>query len=123
MLLFPESAIPEDLTLDDITEQWGKYNGVIRYKARTGVPIPQQVSTNSTNIGISDLLDVQLRMMEDVSGVNAALQGQLSSNSTSGTLFEQQTRQARTGLTDILEGFRCLMVESARKDLDLLKLI
>lgn len=123
VLLFPESAIPDDLDLEDIAEQWGKYNGVIRYKARTGVPMPQQVSTNSTNVGISELLEVQLKMMEDVSGINSALQGQLSNGAVSGTLYEQQTRHALTGLTDILEGFRILMNDSAQKDIDLLRLI
>lgn len=122
VLLFPESAIPDDLDLEEIADQWCRYNGVIRYKARTGVPAPQQVSTNSTNVGISELLQVQLKMMEDVSGINSALQGQLSNGSVSGTLYEQQTRHALTGLTDILEGFKAFMKESALKDLDFLKL-
>lgn len=122
VLLFPESAIPDDLTLEEIAEQWSLYNGVIRYKARAGVPVPQQVSTNSTNIGISELLGVQLKMMEDVSGINSALQGQLSSGAVSGTLYEQQTRHALTGLADIMEGFRVFMRESSLKDIDLLRL-
>lgn len=122
VLLFPESAIPDDLDLEEIADQWARYNGVIRYKAKAGVPVPQQVSTNSANIGISELLEVQLKMMEDVSGINAALQGQLTSGAVSGTLYAQQTRHAMTGLSDILEGFRVFMTESALKDVDLLQL-
>ena len=122
VLLFPEDSIPDDLELEDIADQWGRYNGVIRYKARAGIPMPQQVSTNSTNVGISELLEVQLKMMEDVSGINSALQGQLSSGAVSGTLYEQQTRHALTGLADILEGFRAFMRQSALLDLDLLRL-
>lgn len=122
VLLFPESAIPDDLDLNDIADQWSQYNGVIRYKARAGMPMPQQVSTNSTNVGISELLEVQLKMMEDVSGINAALQGQLSSGAVSGTLYEQQTRQALTGLADILESFRQFMRDSALKDVAMLRL-
>ena len=122
VLLFPESAIPDDLDLEEIAAQWGQYNGVIRYKAKTGVPMPQQISTNSTNIGIGELLSVQLKMMEDVSGINAALQGQLSSGSVSGTLYEQQTRHALTGLADIMEGYRIFMLDAAKKDLALLRL-
>ena len=122
VLLFPESAIPDDLELDDIACQWSRYNGVIRYKSKAGVPVPQQVNSNTSNIGISELLEVQLKMMEDVSGVNSALQGQLSSGAISGTLYEQQTRQALTGLADILEGFRSFILESARKDAELIKI-
>ena len=123
VLLFPENAIPDDLDLEDIAAQWSQYNGVIRYKAKTGVPMPQQVATNSTNIGIGELLNVQLKMMEDVSGINAALQGQLTSGSISGTLYEQQTRHALTGLTDILEGYRQFMTDCARKDIEFLGLV
>lgn len=122
VLLFPESAIPDDLELEDIAAQWSLYNGVIRYKAKTGIPVPQQLSTNSTNIGISELLEVQLKMMEDVSGVNSALQGQITGGNVSGTLYEQQTRHALTGLADIMEGFKTFMLESARKDVEFLKL-
>ena len=122
VLLFPECAIPDDLELEDIANQWAKYNGVIRYKSRTGMPLPQQVSTNSTNVGITELLEVQLKMMEDVSGINAALQGQLTSGAVSGTLYAQQTRHALTGLSDILEGFRVFMTESGMKDVEMLRL-
>ena len=123
VLLIPDGSIPDDLDLEDIADAWGRYNGVIRYKAKAGIPAPQQVSTNSTNIGISELLEVQLKMMEDVSGINAALQGQLSSGAVSGTLYEQQTRHALTGIADILESFRHFMRESAKKDIDLLRLL
>lgn len=123
VLLFPESAIPDDLELDDIAEQWSRYNGVIRFRAKAGVPLPQQVSTNASNVGIGDLLSVQLKMMEDVSGINAALQGQLSSSNVSGTLYEQQTRHALTGLSDILEGYRVFIRDSADKDLEFLSLL
>ena len=122
VLLFPENAIPDDLELEDIADQWARYNGVIRYKAKTGMPLPQQVSTNSTNVGISELLEVQLKMMEDVSGINAALQGQLTSGAISGTLYAQQTRHALTGLSDILEGYRVFMTESSLKDIEFLQL-
>ena len=123
VLLFPESAIPDDLELEEIAAQWSRYNGVIRYKAKAGVPNPQQVSTNTSNAGISELLGVQLKMMEDVSGINSALQGQLTSGAVSGKLYEQQTRHALTGLADIMEGFRVFMLDSALKDLQLLEMM
>lgn len=122
VLLVPECSIPDDLDLDDMAAQWSRFNGVIRYRARTGSPAPHQVNANSANSGIYELLQVQLKMMEDVSGINSALQGQLSNGAVSGTLYSQQTRHAMTGLTDILEGFRSFMMESSRLDIALLDL-
>lgn len=121
VLLFPKGALPEGMEMEDISDQWARYNGVISYKPETGVPAPHQVSHNVGNIGISELLSVQLKMMEDVSGVNSALQGQLSSGAVSGTLFEMQTRQALTGLADIIEGFENFMRDCALKEVEMMR--
>ena len=59
-------------------------------------------------------------MMEDVSGINAALQGQIANGNISGTLYEQQVRHSLTGLADIIEGFRSFIAESAAKDVKIL---
>ena len=121
VLLFPEGSLPDNVRADDVADQWARFNGVITYRPQEGVPAPHQVSHNSTGIGISELLSVQLKMMEDVSGVNSALRGQLSSGAVSGTLYELQTRQALTGLADIIEGFENFMRDSALKEVALLR--
>lgn len=46
-----------------------------------------------------------MKMMEDISGVNGALQGKLESNSMSGTLYDQQTRNSLTALADLMMCF------------------
>lgn len=67
--------------------------------------MPQQISSNCTDIGITELLNIQMKMMEDISGVNGALQGKLESNSMSGTLYDQQTRNSLTALADLMMCF------------------
>ena len=120
VLLLPEGAVePEDL--QNVADQWGRFNGVIVYKATNGNPPPQQVSGNATNIGIGELLDIQLKMFEDVSGVNGALRGNLSSNTTSGTLYNQQTENAMNSLNDLFGTFYTFIDECTRMDLSLLR--
>ena len=46
-----------------------------------------------------------MKMFEDVSGVNSAMQGKLESGSTSGTLYDIQMRQAMGSRQDILDTF------------------
>lgn len=116
VLLFPEECLPEGTAIEDIAEEWSKFNGVIAIKAKAGVPLPQQVANNSTNIGISELLNLQLKFFEDISGVNGALQGKPGYSSTSGALYEQQTQNAATSLLDILESFSDFVTDSAYKD-------
>lgn len=116
VLLFPKDAIPSDGNIFDIADQWSRFNGVIVYDAKAGQPMPQQVSGNTMNIGIGELLDIQMRMMEDVSGVSGALQGRMESKSMSGTLYSQQTENSLTSLRDILETFDGFIDESLKME-------
>lgn len=117
VLLFPEGALPEGADINDIAEEWSRFNGVIMFRPKAGMPLPQQVSSNCANIGITELLDIQLKMMEDISGVNGALQGRLESNSMSGTLYNQQTQNSLTSLSDLLKSFDCFIAEAAAMDM------
>ena len=115
VLLVPESAVdPADY--QSMADQWSRFNGVIVYKPKAGVPEPRQVSGNLNNLGISDLLEIQLKMLEDVSGVNGILQGNTSGGNVSGTLYASQTANALYSLSDILETFRGFIRDCARMD-------
>lgn len=116
VLLFPEGALPEGSDINDIAEEWSRFNGVIMFRPKAGMPLPQQVSSNCTNIGITELLDIQMRMMEDISGVNGALQGKLDNNSMSGTLYSQQTQNSMTALADLMKSFDCFIADATAMD-------
>ncbi len=105
VLLFPDESIPQGMDLQDVADEWSRFNGVIPYRARPGVPMPTQVSSNAANIGITELLKIEMQMLEDISGVSPTLQGKLVANSTSGTLFAQQNEAAQTSLLDVLRTF------------------
>lgn len=117
VLLFPEESLPEGVDINDVADEWSRFNGVIIYRPKPGVPQPAQVSSNCTNIGIAELLQIQLKMMEDVSGVNGALQGKLDNNSMSGKLYDQQTRNAMTSLVDMLKSFNAFVADATEMDI------
>ena len=116
VLLFPEGSLPDGVDINDIADEWSRFNGVIVYRPRAGVALPQQVSSNSTDIGITQLLEIQMKMMEDISGVNGALQGKLDSGTMSGTLYNQQTRNSLTALDDLLKSFDDFMLQATAVD-------
>lgn len=115
VLLLPEGAV-DPQNMRSVADQWGRFNGVIVYKNKPGNPEPKQISGNMTNIGISDLLEIQLKMMEDVSGVNGILQGNTSGGNVSGELYNSQTANAMNSLSDILETFTNFIRDNAIKD-------
>lgn len=115
MLLCPEDCLPDSMTWDDISESWARVGSIVVYKPDNMGNIPQQVTTNSTNIGIQDLLQFQLKFFEDISGVNGALQGKDGFAGTSGSLYAQQTQNATMSLLDILECFSQFVIDGAYK--------
>lgn len=119
VLLFPIEAIPKGAEVASVMDAWSRSNGVIMYKSKDLSHLPQQVNGGVQQAGIAELLNIQLKMFEDVSGVNQALQGNLDSNSTSGTLYRQQMRQALVSLEDLLSVFDSLILDSFRRDLAL----
>ncbi len=115
VLLVPEQSLGT-MSIEDIADEWSRFNGVIAYQPKAGVPIPQQIAVNSTNIGISELLNIQLKFFEDISGIHGALQGKPGYSMTSGSLYAQQTQNATTSLLDLLETFGQFIVDGAYKD-------
>jgi len=117
LLMIPEQVLEgSSMSIEEIAEEWSRFNGVIVYKAKPNIPIPQQVANNSTNIGINELLQVQLKFFEDISGVNPALQGKSSYSGESGSHAQIMAQNAATSLLDIFESFSDFVVDSAYKD-------
>lgn len=114
VLLVPEDCIPDGGGLEEIAGQWSRFNGVITYKTGKSNNAPHQVSGGNTPAGIGDLLSIQLKMMEDVSGVNGAIQGRLDNKTVSGALYTQQTENSLTSLRDILDSFNAFITASFR---------
>lgn len=115
VLLFPQEAVPPGADINDLVDEWSKFNGVILYRSKGTTQVPQQVSGGTAQSGITDLLNIQLKMFEDVSGVNSALQGKLESSNTSGTLYDSQMRQALVSLQDLLQTYNAFIRECLLK--------
>lgn len=117
VLLIPEDCLPKGTSPEDFADTWSKFNGVIMYKPSTKHgAVPQQIANNSTNIGINELLNLQLKFFEDISGVNGALQGKPGYSGMSAALYNQQTQNATTSLLDLLDTFAEFTRDAAYKD-------
>lgn len=116
VLLFPEDALPEGMNMDDIAEEWARADGIIVFKPNKSGQLPKQIANNCTQIGIGELLNMQLKMFEDISGVNGAIQGKPGYAGMSASLYNQQTQNATTSLLDLLETYSDFVQEGAYKD-------
>lgn len=117
VLLFPEECLPKGMSMEDVADEWARFNGVIMIRQpKTGTALPQQIANNCTQIGISELLNMQLKFFEDISGVNGALQGKPGYSGMSASLYNQQAQNATTSLLDLLDTFSEFIRDGAYKD-------
>lgn len=116
VLLIPDECIPRGMTPEEFADTWARFNGVIVYTPSKTGAVPAQVASNSTNIGIHEMLGLQLKFFEDISGVNGALQGKPGYAGMSAALYNQQTQNATTSLLDLLDSFQEFIRDAAYKD-------
>ena len=122
VLLFPEDCLPDGYDINDIADEWARFNGVIMIaKRKENAALPQQIANNATNIGISELLNLQLKFFEDISGVHGAIQGQTANSGVSGALYAQQSQNATISLLDLLDSYSAFIKACAFKDVKMIQ--
>lgn len=117
VLIIDDSSIPDDLQLEDIAEEWTRFNGVIKLKLKEGAKPPQQLANQNKVAGLQDMINLQMQLMDDISGVHGALQGKAAASGTSGLLYQTQANNASTSIVDLLEFYSGFINAAARKKL------
>ncbi len=114
VLLFPMAQKSPLVSWEEIAERWSRTDGVIPVMGR-GETLPTQISGNGADAGAHQLLSLELKLFEDVSGVSNALLGE-SSNATGGAgLFDAQVRNSTIALADIFDTFESFLDERDRR--------
>ena len=119
VLVFPEDALG-NMSKEEVLREWVKYNGVIFAKIKPGSPMPQQIVSNATNVGIIELVQLQMKLLQDISGVHGALQGKAPTSGTAASLYAQESQNAATNLLDLYESFNEFR---KRRDYKMMKVI
>jgi hypothetical protein len=114
VLLFPMNEKPEGFSWREIAKRWASCNGIIPIKG-TGSQLPTQMVTGNASNGAYQLLEMEMKLFEDVSGVSDALLGKNVNASTGSVMYENQVRNAAIALTDIYESFGMFTTERDRK--------
>ncbi len=103
-LLFPVDQLPKGVTIADVSRMWASPDAVIPITGR-GNSQPTQIITNTADSGAYQLLNLQMKLFEEASGVSDALMGRNVSPATGASLYDAQVRNASVSLTDLLETF------------------
>lgn len=110
VLLYPLEAQPDGFSIADAVALWNRPGGVIPIDGTAG-RIPTQLNSEASTDNAARLLDIEMNMMRQISGVSAALQGQTSMANQSATMFESQIQNSAIALLDIFETFNTFRSE------------
>lgn len=121
VLLVPEEAIPDDMDIEDFADEWSKYNGVIKYRAKDGVKQPEQVVARNFNVGQFDMINLQMKLMNDIGGVHDAMQGKSLGTGTPSSLYQQAVHNSQANILDYVESFAWLLSKRDYKMVQIIK--
>ena len=111
--------VPEDvmggLTKEEFAEEMSSYDGIVFYKPKPGVPLPQQIYSSAANLGTVEMVKLMMDMMENIAQTNNALQGKQPYAGTSAALYSQQTANATASLSSLLLRFQVFTEQIAVK--------
>ena len=105
VLLYPDTALPDGLTWNDVRRVWSSPGGILPYSPTLSDARPEQIQANATDFGAYDMINLQMKLLEEISGVHGALQGKNVATGGSASLYQMQSENADIALTDIYDSF------------------
>ena len=122
MLVVDEDSL-ESMTREEVVDEWVRYNGVIFVKLKNGKRAADVISQfNGAGALTSDfeLLNLQLKLINDIAGVNSAMQGKSAPSGTAASLYAQQVQNSSLNLKGMFESFKAFR---RRRDVKLMQTI
>lgn len=104
VLVFPVDQKPKNYEWTDIVDAWNKCDGVIPITGK-GQILPQQIVTTNADGSAYKLLNLQMKLFDQISGVSDAIAGRNVAPSTGNALYENQLRNSAIALADLLDSF------------------
>ena len=120
LLMVPQECIPDDMDIRDFAREYVKTNGVILIKKGAYDKLPKQISMNGTNIGAWEMFAQEMNIMQQISGLNGAVQGQVPRANTPSSLYAQQAQNSMMNFVVLFENYNMFCEERDEKLLKVL---
>ncbi|MFI3314753.1 MAG: hypothetical protein R3Y04_03715 [Rikenellaceae bacterium] len=115
VLMLPEDCIPEGYSVEDFAQEYVKANGIIVYRPNNRGSVPSQITSNSNPASAWSMLQMQLNLIDKVSGVTEAMQGRGVNSSTPASLYAQQVSNSQLNYRIIFETFNSFIKQRDEK--------
>jgi hypothetical protein len=106
---------------EDFADQYRRVGGVIVYTPSATGRIPEQIQANSSNFGINEMIQMQMSLFQDISGVQGAAQGQQAKSGTASSLYAQMAQNSTTNTVDYMKAYSGMLQRVNMKIVKLIK--
>lgn len=99
----------ESMSREEVIDEYVRYNGVLFVKLKPGQSIDgvvRQYNSGAAVAGDFELLNLQIRLINEISGVNSAMQGQAPKAGTPASLYAQQVQNSSLNLKGLFDSFK-----------------
>ena len=119
----PKQAMADGWTVDDYANEATRSDGVLVYDAdpqkNPSGRMPEEIATKNINTGHIELLQIQMNLLEQISGVTNAIQGQKAGSGTPLGMYQLQASNAQINNRIYFEFF---FQRRSERDLKIVKL-
>ncbi len=118
MTFLPLSLKPDNMSVDEYVNQKSRANAVYVYDDRKGVRTgakPEFFTHSAFNLGQTEMLQLQLNMIHEVSGVQGAIQGKTPTSGTSAARYAQEAQNSTTTIYPLVKKFTGFKERCAQK--------
>lgn len=106
VLLIFEDQLPDGVTPEQFGKEWVKFNGVIVIKrGNTPGDLPKQLTSNAVPGGLMEMMTIQMKLVQEISGVNNALQGIQPQSGTPAARYAMEATNSSLNNLDLMTSF------------------
>lgn len=117
--MIPKQAVPDGMSNKQFAEHALEIGGWIFYDAEKLAKYPNAkldvITNNATNIGIGELLQIEMASVNEITAVSDALQGKAPSAGTAASRYMMETQNSTTSISALMSKFATYENEVARK--------
>lgn len=113
--MIPKRSIPRNMTVDEFARQAVEVGGWIVYEPDPTGAKPEIITQNALNLGVSEMLQLQLSSINEITSVNASLQGVPPSGNTGYARYAMEMENSSTSVAALTGKFSEFERNIARK--------
>ena len=103
--MIPKRSIPRNMTVDEFARQAVEVGGWIVYEPDPTGAKPEIITQNALNLGVSEMLQLQLSSINEITSVNSSLQGVPPSGNTGYARYAMEMENSSTSIAALTSKF------------------